>query len=178
MVDYVAFLRGINVGGRRVIKMDELARHFGSFGHAKVRTFIASGNVLFSSPEKREPVLTKKIERDLEKALGYHVDIFLRSIGQLQDMLDAKPFARVKLGPDAKAYVTFFNGTPAALPDVPSGSPARGYRLLRLDERELYSVWFRLPNGGFVDSAARVEKTMRVLTTTRNWNTITNILNL
>jgi uncharacterized protein (DUF1697 family) len=178
MIDYVAFLRGINVGGRRIIKMEELARHFGSFGHAKIRTYIASGNVLFSSPEKREPVLTKKIELDLEKALGYRVDVFLRSIGQLQAILDSRPFARAKLSPDAKAYVTFFNGKPAALPDVPSGSPAEGYRLLRLDERELFSIWFRKPNGGFVDSAARVEKTMRIPTTTRNWNTIVKILNL
>jgi len=178
VIDYVAFLRGINVGGHRLIKMDELARIFESFGHTKVRTFIASGNILFSTSEKREATITKHVESDLEKALGYHVDVFLRSINQLQTMVDSKPFARVKVSPDAKAYVTFFNAKPAALPDVPSGSPAKGYRLLRLDKRELYSLSLRLPNGRSGDSVTLVERIVRIPTTTRNWNTITKLVGL
>ena len=68
-VAYVAFLRGINVGGHRLIKMTELAKIFSEMGLAGVRTVIASGNVLFSSDEIDEGRLATKIEGELNRTL-------------------------------------------------------------------------------------------------------------
>src|SRR4030095_12113038 len=70
MPRYVAFLRAINVGGH-IVKMDQLRKLFTQLGFTDVETFIASGNVLFSSSSKSGPALEKKIEKHLKAALGY-----------------------------------------------------------------------------------------------------------
>ena len=69
MIKYVALLRGINVGGRKVIKMDALARVFVSLGFKSVKTYIQSGNVIFDGPVTHSDVLVKKIEKKLHKSL-------------------------------------------------------------------------------------------------------------
>jgi len=78
---YVAFLRAVNVGGTKIIKMDELRKLFDSFGHRNVETFIQSGNVIFDAKDSR--TLEAKLENQLEKALGYKTEIFLRSVEEV-----------------------------------------------------------------------------------------------
>lgn len=82
MPQYIAFLRGMNLGKRRV-KMDVLRAIFVSLKFTDVETFIASGNVIFASPEKDESRLIARIERALEKKLGYRVDTFIRTRAEL-----------------------------------------------------------------------------------------------
>ena len=62
MINYVAFLRGINVGGKRLIKMEDLRRVVESIGLKNVRTFIASGNLLFETSQTNRDALARKIE--------------------------------------------------------------------------------------------------------------------
>ena len=78
MAKYIAFLRAINVGGR-TIKMDHLRTLFAQMGFADVATFIASGNVIFDSPETDTVVLERTIEDGLQDMLGYRVDTFIRT---------------------------------------------------------------------------------------------------
>ena len=81
MQKYVAFLRAINVGGTKIIKMADLKRMFESFGLSNVQTYIQSGNVIFEV--NASPNLEAKIEAQLEKALGYKVETFLRTMDEL-----------------------------------------------------------------------------------------------
>jgi uncharacterized protein (DUF1697 family) len=90
MTTYIAFLRGINLGKRNV-KSDELRSIFSGMGFGNVRTYIASGNVLFDTKEKDAEKLTKKIEKGLQDALGYKVIVFLRSHGELESILENNP---------------------------------------------------------------------------------------
>lgn len=83
MPQYIAFLRGINVGGHRV-KMDRLREVFEELALTSVSTFIASGNVIFSSDSDDASALTDRIEEHLAQELGYEVATFLRSPSQLQ----------------------------------------------------------------------------------------------
>lgn len=85
MRQYIAFLRGINVGGHRV-KMDRLRELFEGLGLSDVSTFIASGNVIFSTDSDDVEALSDRIERHLSRALGYEVATFLRSPTQLEKM--------------------------------------------------------------------------------------------
>ena len=80
MARYIAFLRSINVGGH-VLKMDTLRDLFTQLKFSNVETFIASGNVIF---ETKSAAVEKKIEQHLEKALGYAVGTFVRSIEEVQ----------------------------------------------------------------------------------------------
>ncbi len=91
MNQYVALLRGINVGGKNLIKMAELRLCFEGVGLSDVRTYIQSGNVLFRSPEKDMKVLTKKIETALDKAFGYESKVVLRSQQQLRAVVEHAP---------------------------------------------------------------------------------------
>lgn len=85
MPQYIAFLRGINVGGHRV-KMDRLREVFEESALTSVSTFIASGNVIFSSDSDDASALTDRIEQHLAQELGYEVATFLRSPSQLQEI--------------------------------------------------------------------------------------------
>lgn len=77
MPRYVALLRSINVGRRR-IAMSELREHFETLGFAKVATFIASGNVIFETRARDSAKLEQRIEKHLAAKLGYEVDTFVR----------------------------------------------------------------------------------------------------
>lgn len=76
MTRYIAFLRGINVGGHNV-RMDVLREHFETVGCARVEAFIASGNLIFESRAEAAR-LESKIEKQLASALGYEVATFIR----------------------------------------------------------------------------------------------------
>jgi len=91
MPRYVGFLRAINVGGR-VVKMDELRAMFTAMKLADVETFIASGNVLFSSRATDTAALEARIEKQLEKSLGYSSEIFLRTAEELAAIVALPPF--------------------------------------------------------------------------------------
>ncbi|MGV3524912.1 MAG: DUF1697 domain-containing protein [Candidatus Sericytochromatia bacterium] len=88
---YIAFLRGINVGGHRV-KMDVLRGHFEALGLRQVRSFIASGNLIFSTSVREPASLEAEIETALHKQLGYAVETFLRTPAELSQVLAQRPF--------------------------------------------------------------------------------------
>ena len=112
MPRYVAFLRAINVGGQHVVRMGDLRRQFERLGFTDVETFIASGNVVFTATSRDGAALERKIERALEKAFGFEVNTFVRTLAELADVAARKPFpeSRVKT---AGAYCVGF--LPAAL---------------------------------------------------------------
>jgi uncharacterized protein (DUF1697 family) len=90
-MEFVALLRGINVGGNNVIKMSELKRCFETLGFDDVRTFIASGNVLFAHREAAGPRLTSRIEAVLDKTFDYRASVVLRSAKQMRDIVAGAP---------------------------------------------------------------------------------------
>lgn len=87
---YVAFLRGLNVGGHRV-KMDRLRALFSEMDFESVATFIASGNVLFTAPSKDAVATAGRIEAHLAEQLGYEVATFLRTPRQVRSIADFEP---------------------------------------------------------------------------------------
>lgn len=102
---YVAFLRAINVGGRTV-KMDVLRTLFAAMGLEDVETFIASGNVIFRSPETDARTLEKRIEAKLGEALGYEVETFIRTPAELARIAEHRAFPGQS--EDDTVYVNFF----------------------------------------------------------------------
>jgi len=88
---YIAFLRAINVGGR-VVKMDRLRAIFEALGFGDVSTFIASGNVAFTSGSTDTPAMERRIEKALHEALGYKVETFVRTPAELAAAVEHDPF--------------------------------------------------------------------------------------
>ena len=90
---FVAFLRAINVGGHGVVTMADLREHFAALGVTDVETFIASGNVIFSSRTTAVPALEKRIASRLVQAeLGYEVPIFVRTAAEVAAIAAHQPF--------------------------------------------------------------------------------------
>jgi uncharacterized protein (DUF1697 family) len=110
---YVAFLRAINVGGRNV-RMDALRTTFESLGFADVSTFIASGNVLFRTASPPTGELERQIEAGLRRDLGFEVDTFVRSAGELADIASDAPVLDPGAGAGAAVYVAFLEAEPDA----------------------------------------------------------------
>jgi uncharacterized protein (DUF1697 family) len=103
---YVALLRGINVGGKSIVRMADLKGCVDGLGHANVRTYIASGNVLFESPERSGAKLEGPLERALEKQFALPIRVVVRSGRELQRILDAIP-ERWLDAPELRVTVAF-----------------------------------------------------------------------
>ena len=140
MPEYIAFLRGMNLGKRR-IKMDALRSHFADMGFGDVATFIASGNVLFTAGSKSETKLVQQIERHLAAALGYKVPTFIRTRNELVGVLAFRPFAAHEMESERNTIHVGFWTT------APSAAAARGLTAIRtktdefvVNGREFYWV--------------------------------------
>ena len=177
MINYVAFLRGINVGGHKQIKMAELGRIFKSLGFKNVKTYILSGNVLFETTRTKPEVLIRMIETGLHSALGYEVAIILRTIAELEALMKSDPFKQVKPDADTKKYVTFLSEKHKSKLKVPVWSPKKDWEIIHLKPREVFVVAYPV-KGRYGESMALIEKEFGKSSTTRNWNTVIKVLAL
>jgi uncharacterized protein (DUF1697 family) len=148
MERYVAFLRGMNLGNRR-IKNAELRAEFEALGFADVATFRASGNVIFAAAEKGEGALTKMIEHGLGETLGYEVPVFLRTGAEVAAIAAREPFpAKLVEASKGKLQVTLLSRKPTAAARKKVLALATDEDGLALAGRELF--W--LPSGGTLES--------------------------
>ncbi len=148
MESYVAFLRGMNLGGRR-IKNEELRAEFESLGFADVGCFRASGNVVFAADEGDEAKLAKEIEAGLGEALGYEVPVFLRDAAELRAVAAQEPFdAKALKASKGKLQVAFLKDRPKATARKEALALGGDEDRLAIEARELY--W--LPKGGLSES--------------------------
>ena len=144
----MAFLRGMNLGGRR-IKNEELRAEFEALGFEEVATFRASGNVVFATAKKSESALAKRIEHGLGEALGYEVPVFLRSCAEVAAIAGQKPFDDAELARSkGKLQISLLGKKPTAAARKKVLALAAADDLLACAGRELY--W--LPSGGLVES--------------------------
>src|SRR5579862_6661235 len=98
-ITYVAFLRGINVGGSALIKMTELKKAFESLGFKNVVPVLASGNVVFETKESQPAVLKRQIEMALAKRFKLQVLAILRAASQILDLTKSNPFQNARVSP-------------------------------------------------------------------------------
>lgn len=110
---YVAFLRGINLGNRR-IKMDRLREVVEALGYESVATYIASGNVIFDSENEDFRELESEIENHLHDTLGYEVDTFVRSLEDLEAIDETSIFPSAGEDPENRVHIMFFKEEPEA----------------------------------------------------------------
>jgi len=149
MERYVAFLRGMNLGGRR-IKNDELRAEFEQLGFADVATFRASGNVIFGCDDgASEDALASRVEAGLGEGLGYEVPVFLRSCAEVAAIAAQEPFdLNLVEASKGKLQVSLLLGKPTAKARKAVLDLAGDEDRLAIAGRELF--W--LPSGGLLES--------------------------
>lgn len=176
MPKYIALLRGINVSGQKIIKMEALRGYFEGAGCTEVQTYIQSGNVAFAHPETDAARLRAHIEAHLAQALGYAVPTLLRDRAQLQAVVDHNPFPPDLPNFGKKVYVAFFESPPSAASIAaiaPFTSAAERFEL-RVGEGFLY---YEEGLGQSKLSHAVLERKLGTATM-RNWNTVTTLLQM
>jgi uncharacterized protein (DUF1697 family) len=171
MPRYAAFLRGVNLGRHRRVSGAELRSAFEQLGATDVATFRASGNVAFAAA--REPVagLIKRFEAGLAKRLGFPVEVFLRTAGEMRAMAAHEPFARSLVeASDGKLQVALLGAEPTPRARRRVLALAGDDDRLAFGERELY--W--LPSAGTQDSALDLDAIAELLgsTTMRTKGTV------
>jgi uncharacterized protein (DUF1697 family) len=148
MQRYVAFLRGMNLGGRR-IKNEQLQKEFEALGMDDAACFRASGNVIFSAGEADETKLVRRIEAGLGEALGYEVPVYLRGEDELRAIAACEPFKPGVLKTSkGKLQIAFLPAAPKAGKRKLVLALSTDDDRLAIDGRQLY--W--LPKGGLSES--------------------------
>jgi uncharacterized protein (DUF1697 family) len=174
MERYVAFLRGMNLGGRR-IKNEELRRCFEELDLSDVSCFRASGNVIFSSGERDEAKLANRIEAGLGEVLGYAVPVFLRDAEELRAAAAHEPFDVNELSRSkGKLQVAFLGSEPSEADRETALGLSTDDDQLAIEGRELY--W--LPKGGMSESDLDLKALAAILgpTTIRTMGTVEQIV--
>lgn len=88
---YIALLRGVNVGGKSKVKMSELKLYFEGLGLEDVRTYINSGNVIFTSVKMDTITLAREVELEIEKTFSFHVDVVVIDEYKYKNMIESVP---------------------------------------------------------------------------------------
>ena len=154
------------------LKMPALKEALEVAGFTEVKTLLSSGNVVFSGRRATEVAIERKVEAAIEAHVGKKFGAIVRSIEDLQALLDADPFSAFRLPPKSKCVVTFLRAAPntkLALPIERDGA-----RILKLHGRELLSAYVVSDKGPVFMNI--IEKACGKDITTRTWETVTKVV--
>ncbi len=172
MPKYVAFLRGINVGGRNIVKKETLKEAFASLGFQNVSVWKQSGNIIFETDKADLEQMKIAIQKKLQTLLSSNVEVFLRSLSYLEELVERNPFRNIN--EKGASYLVTFLSTETAESALPLKIPKSTAEIIRIDKREAYSVTHGHGEGGLPNTF--LEKKLETQATTRNLNTIKEIV--
>ena len=171
MAIYVSMLRGINVGGHKRIKMDRLRQSLETLGFEQVKTFIQSGNVVFTTGKRSALALSRQIENKILEDFGFSVCVITKTADEMRQSLEKNPFLREGGIDPERLHVVFLSEAPASealkklaeLTILPDRSQCVGTEIyLYLPNGVAQSFWMKTP----------LDRVLSVVTTTRNWKTV------
>jgi uncharacterized protein (DUF1697 family) len=173
MFVYVAFLRGINVGGHTV-KKETLKEVFSSLGYQNVVTYKQSGNIIFETEVSNSQDVVAKIGEKLRSTLGYDVAVFVRTVPQLKSIIELDSFkGQEKEG--NSFLVTFLSIQPTSFPlQLPMTIPKSTAQVISVKGTEVFSVTHGGGEGALPNPF--LESKLRIKATTRNLNIIREIV--
>jgi uncharacterized protein (DUF1697 family) len=154
--------------------MEELRQHINSLGFKNVSTYKQSGNIIFTTSNNNSNLISKKIQRELYELLGVDVEVFLRTMSEVEDIVQYNPFKRVKSHTN-KFLVTFLQDELSGKHRLPLESKNGDVKIISIRNREVFSLTFK-KKGRFGYPNNFIEKKFNVHVTTRNWTTIKGIV--
>ncbi len=172
MTTFVALLRGINVGGKHKVLMADLRGVLAEAGATEIRSYIQSGNLVFSSKARSVPALEADLEQRIAAHAGFDVPVVVRTSTQLAAVCDSNPFPTADTG---ALHVAFLKSAPPAGAFAALLARAAGAEDARVVGREVYLF---LPDGM---GRAKLPQSLALLktpATVRNWRTVTKLLDL
>jgi uncharacterized protein (DUF1697 family) len=173
---YVAFLRGINVGGKNKVKMETLREMCVSLGFENVKTYINSGNVIFETVETDDILLSQKIESAIESTFALKIKVISRTLSDIENIIKNNPFDG-QFENDKDLHVFFL--------DEDLSNEQCELLLSHANENEMFAIQSRtifcLLRISILDSIVGkgfIDKKLKVSATARNWRTVNKILEI
>ena len=169
MSTWIVLFRGINVGGKNILPMNELVRDLQSLNLEDIKTYIQSGNAIFRSSSKVPTTLAAKIATKIEDRRGFRPHVLILSADQLENAIESNPFPEAEAEP--KSLHLFFLASVPEAADIESLTEAKSpSERFRLTDHVFY---LHAPDGiGRSKLAANAEKYLGVAVTARNWRTV------
>ena len=175
MPTYIAMLRGINVSGNKMIRMEALRASFGALKLTNVQTYVQSGNVIFGFGNGPVAALSKKIEQRILRDFGFSVPIFLRTAKELEQIIKDNPFLNETAIDHSKLHITFLSdAAPKTALEALQPLAAKTERF-RIIGRQIY-LYCPDGYGRTKLSNNAIERKLSVGATTRNWRTVNTLL--
>jgi uncharacterized protein (DUF1697 family) len=174
MPTFITLLRGINVSGQKKIRMEDLKVLMEEMEFTGVRTYIQSGNVVFTTQRTDRKNLVEKISGKIKDHYGFEVKILVKTTGELEKVIRENPFQDLDGKKPDKIYITFLSGVPS------------GENIKKIEESHFKGEEYRLKGDivYFVTTGSYgkakmnnnfFESKLKVFATTRNWQTV-NVL--
>lgn len=173
----ISFLRGINVGGHKKMKMAELRGLYTSLGLHDTRTILQSGNAIFITDETDLAPVQAKIEGGIHDEFGFDVRVILRGAADFRSIVDRHPFTAEQLSEPRKIAVVLLSGAPSleAVEYLRENNPGR--EIICADGQELFVFYTDGQARSRLDNK-RIERALGLQSTARNWNTCQRLLKL
>jgi uncharacterized protein (DUF1697 family) len=171
---YVAFLRGINVGGHNKVPMAELRKAMNKLNFEKVDTVLNSGNIIFNTQNRNIDELEKLISEHLKKTFGFAVPAMVRKYEKIRDLLISDPFKKDSLTKDQRFYISFLRGDARTEINLPWESDDKSFRIIGKSDNNIFSI-LDLSLSNTPKGMEALEKHFGKDITSRNWNTIVRI---
>jgi uncharacterized protein (DUF1697 family) len=174
---FIAMLRGINVTGHKIIKMEALRASFAALGFKNVKSYVQSGNLIFETPTGSNAVLSAKIEKKILRDFGHAVPAFLRTAKEMAEVVKRNPFPKDPAIDQSKLHVTFLADVAPKTAAELLQPLAAGAEQIRVNGREIY-LYCPLGYGQSKISNNAIEKKLSLGATTRNWRTTNALLTM
>lgn len=177
MTTYFAFLRGINVGGKKPVGMAGLRAMAESLGFSEVRTLLQSGNLIFSGDVDSDGALERRLEAEAKRLLGLETDFMVRRAAEIQRVIASNPFPEAARDDPGHLVVSFLKSAPAAGALEALRAAIAGRESVELAGRDLFILY---PDGIGRSklTSALMDKRLATRGTGRNWNTVLKLADL
>lgn len=177
MTTYISILRGINVSGRKLIKMDVLRKMYEGLGFQNTKTYLQSGNVVFSNNNIKREKLELRISDQIEKDFEFDVLVIVLTIAELSKIIDCNPFFKQPNIDQTFLHVTFLSSKPKEIDfELIKNKKQNGEEIIFSDN----AVYLYCPNGYGKTKLTNsfLETKLKVGATTRNWKTTNELLKI
>jgi uncharacterized protein (DUF1697 family) len=177
MKTYISLLRGINVSGQKLIKMDALRKSYENMGFHNVTTYLQSGNVIFEGNDSDINDLEQKISRQIENDFGFEVPVIVLTIEKLKQVIDNNPFLKDLNKDQSFLHVTFLSSKPGQFNyKTIEDKKQNGEEIIFSD----MAVYLYCPNGYGRTRLNNnfLESKIKVGATTRNWRTTNELFKI
>jgi len=173
----ICMLRGVNVGGHNMIKMDALKALCVGLKLKDPQTYVQSGNVIFKTEEKDLAKLAKRIQDAIEGKIGFRPNVMLRTAADMRSVVARNPFAKRSGIEPGKLLVNFLASDPGKDARENALAIKIGPEELHLIGREAY-IYFPNGQGRSKFPWPAIERTLGTSGTGRNWNSVTKMLEM